>query len=162
MPAKLSIVFAGTPAFAVPALEAIAATRHLVRAVFTQPDRRAGRGLRIEPSPVKRAALAHSLPVEQPATFRDADSVALLAGYEPDVLVVVAYGLLLPQAALDIPRLGCLGQRRVDLRGQRSRACVHRQYVVRQGRPPGELQLATVRVEPFDFRAYQTDPAMTA
>lgn len=108
MPAKLSIVFAGTPAFAVPALEAIAATRHLVRAVFTQPDRRAGRGLRIEPSPVKRAALAHSLPVEQPATFRDADSVALLAGYEPDVLVVVAYGLLLPQAALDIPRLGCL------------------------------------------------------
>ncbi len=108
MPARLNIVFAGTPAFAVPALEAIVASRHPVRAVFTQPDRRAGRGLRVEPSPVKLAALDHGFPVEQPATFRDAETVAHLAGYEPDVLVVVAYGLLLPQAALDVPRLGCL------------------------------------------------------
>jgi len=108
MPAGLSIVFAGTPAFAVPALEAIAASRHRLRAVFTQPDRRSGRGLRVEPGPVKQAAIDRGLPVEQPATFRDPDAVALLAGYEPDVLVVVAYGLLLPQAVLDVPRLGCL------------------------------------------------------
>jgi len=108
MPAGLSIVFAGTPAFAVPALEAIAASRHRVRAVFTQPDRRSGRGLKVEPGPVKQAAIDRGLPVEQPATFRDPDAVALLAGYEPDVLVVVAYGLLLPQGVLDTPRLGCL------------------------------------------------------
>jgi len=108
MPAGLSIVFAGTPAFAVPALEAIAASRHRLRAVFTQPDRRSGRGLKFEPGPVKQAAIDRGLPVEQPATFRDPDAVALLAGYEPDLLVVVAYGLLLPQAVLDTPRLGCL------------------------------------------------------
>ena len=108
MPAGLNIVFAGTPAFSVPALETIATSRHRLRAVFTQPDRRSGRGLRVEPSPVKQAAIDRSLPVEQPATFKDPEAVALLARYRPDVLVVVAYGLLLPQVVLDIPRLGCL------------------------------------------------------
>jgi methionyl-tRNA formyltransferase len=104
----LSVVFAGTPGFAVPALEAIAASRHAVSAVYTQPDRPAGRGLRLEPSPVKVAATARGIPVEQPATLRDPAAVERLAARRPDVMVVAAYGLLLPQAVLDVPRLGCL------------------------------------------------------
>ncbi len=108
MAPALSVVFAGTPAFSVPALEAIAASRHAVRAVYTQPDRRAGRGLKLEPSPVKAAALAHGIPVEQPATLKDPVAAGRLAAFEPDVMVVAAYGLILPQAVLDVPRLGCI------------------------------------------------------
>jgi methionyl-tRNA formyltransferase len=104
----LTVVFAGTPDFAVPALEAIAASRHRIVAAYTQPDRPSGRGLKLEPSPVKRAALARSIPVEQPATLKDPAAVERLASWRPDVMVVVAYGLLLPQAVLDVPRLGCL------------------------------------------------------
>ena len=104
----LSVVFAGTPEFAVPALEAIAASRHTVRAVYTQPDRPAGRGLRLEPSPVRVAATARGIPVEQPATLKDPAVVERLAAWRADVMVVAAYGLLLPQAVLDTPRLGCL------------------------------------------------------
>ena len=108
MHAGLSVVFAGTPAFAVPALLAIADSRHALRAVYTQPDRPAGRGRRIEASAVKQAAAGLGLPLEQPATLKEAGAAARLAGYHPDVLVVAAYGLLLPQAILDVPGLGCL------------------------------------------------------
>jgi methionyl-tRNA formyltransferase len=104
----LAVVFAGTPDFAVPAFEAIAASRHRIVAAYTQPDRPSGRGLKLESSPVKRAALARSIPVEQPATLKDPAAVERLASWRPDVMVVVAYGLLLPQAVLDVPRLGCL------------------------------------------------------
>lgn len=104
----LRVVFAGTPDFSVPALEAIAASRHTVVAAYTQPDRRAGRGLKLEPSPVKRAAAAHGILVEQPTTLKDPAVQARLAAWRPDAVVVVAYGLLLPQAVLDIPRLGCI------------------------------------------------------
>ncbi|HEY5719517.1 MAG TPA: methionyl-tRNA formyltransferase, partial [Gammaproteobacteria bacterium] len=108
MPAGLSVVFAGTPAFAVPALEAIAASRHALRAVFTQPDRPAGRGRKLDESAVRQAAERLGLPVEQPATLKDPGSAARLARHRPDVMVVAAYGLLLPQAVLDVPGLGCL------------------------------------------------------
>ena len=109
MPAAgLRVAFAGTPAFAVPALEAIAASRHAVVAVYTQPDRPAGRGLQLAESPVKQRAGALGLPVEQPRTLKDAAAADTLASFRPDVMVVVAYGLLLPQAVLDVPRLGCL------------------------------------------------------
>jgi len=104
----LTVVFAGTPEFSVPAFEAIAASRHRLVAVYTQPDRRSGRGLKLEGSPVKQAAMARGLPIEQPATLKDSAAVARLAAYRPDVMVVVAYGLLLPQAVLDLPRLGCV------------------------------------------------------
>lgn len=104
----LSVVFAGTPEFAVPAFNAIAASRHRLLAVYTQPDRPSGRGLKLEGSPVKKAAAAHGLQVEQPATLKDAAAVERLAATRPDVMVVVAYGLLLPQAVLDVPRLGCI------------------------------------------------------
>jgi methionyl-tRNA formyltransferase len=106
--AGLRVAFAGTPAFAVPPLAAISASRHPLVAVYTQPDRPAGRGLQVVESPVKQRARELGLPVEQPVTLRDPDAAARLASYRPDLLVVVAYGLLLPQAILDVPRLGCL------------------------------------------------------
>ena len=108
MTAGLSVVFAGTPDFSVPALEALAASRHRVLVAYTQPDRRYGRGLKLEPGPVGRTADALGIPVEQPATLKDPAAQAALAAWQPDVMVVVAYGLILPQAVLDIPRLGCL------------------------------------------------------
>ena len=104
----LTVVFAGTPDFSVPAFEAIAASRHRLLAAYTQPDRRSGRGLKLEASPIKQAAARRGLPVEQPPTLKDPAAIERLAGYCPDVMVVAAYGLLLPQAALDVPRLGCI------------------------------------------------------
>ena len=104
----LAVVFAGTPAFAVDSLDAISASRHTVRAVFTQPDRPSGRGRALAASPVKERALALGLPVRQPASLKDAGAVAEIAALAPDIMVVVAYGLLLPPAILALPRLGCL------------------------------------------------------
>jgi methionyl-tRNA formyltransferase len=104
----LRLAFAGTPEFAVPALEALLASDHRVVAVYTQPDRPAGRGRRLTESPVKRVAGSRGLPLEQPVSLRDADAQAALAGLELDALIVAAYGLILPQAVLDIPRLGCI------------------------------------------------------
>jgi methionyl-tRNA formyltransferase len=104
----LRVLYAGTPEFALPALDALVAAGHTPVAVLTQPDRPAGRGLRAEPGPVKRRALALGLPVLQPATLRDEAAQAELAALSPDVLVVVAYGLILPAAVLALPRLGCV------------------------------------------------------
>jgi methionyl-tRNA formyltransferase len=104
----LTIVYAGTPEFAVPALGAIVAAGHRVAAVYTQPDRPAGRGRVLTPSPVKRAALEAGLPVLQPVTLKDPAEEAVLAALAPDVMVVAAYGLLLPPSILAVPRLGCV------------------------------------------------------
>ncbi|HEY8540246.1 MAG TPA: methionyl-tRNA formyltransferase [Steroidobacteraceae bacterium] len=108
MSTSLSIVFAGTPEFAVPALEALLDSEHRIVAVYTQPDRPAGRGQKLAISPVKRCALEHGLHIEQPPKLRGAEEIARLAAFRPDVMVVVAYGLILPQAVLDIPRFGCI------------------------------------------------------
>lgn len=105
---RLRVVYAGTPDFAVPPLRALVEAGYELAAVYTQPDRPAGRGRQLRPSPVKVAAEAFGLPVEQPVTLRDAEAYDRLAGYRPDVMVVAAYGLILPQAVLDLPRLGCL------------------------------------------------------
>ena len=102
----MRIVFAGTPEFAVPSLRA-AAQRNEVVAVYTQPDRPAGRGRGLQPSPVKREALARGIPVLQPETLKSELSRDALRALKPDLVVVVAYGLLLPQAILDIPAHGC-------------------------------------------------------
>ncbi|MBS0376715.1 MAG: methionyl-tRNA formyltransferase [Proteobacteria bacterium] len=104
----LSVVYAGTPEFAVPALEALVAAGHRVAAVYTQPDRPAGRGRALAASPVKRRALELGLEVRQPATLKDPEVVAALAALAPEAIAVAAYGLLLPPAVLAIPRLGCL------------------------------------------------------
>jgi methionyl-tRNA formyltransferase len=102
----LRIVFAGTPGFAVPCLR-VAAERGEVVGVYTQPDRPAGRGRQSVASPVKVEALARGLPVFQPENFKSPDARAALLALAPDLMVVVAYGLILPQAVLDIPRMGC-------------------------------------------------------
>ena len=104
----LAVVFAGTPDFAVPSLEAITSSRHRLVAVFTQPDRPSGRGRRLTAGPVKERALALGIPVRQPDTMRDADAREAIASFAPDVMVVVAYGLLLPTDVLALPRFGCL------------------------------------------------------
>jgi methionyl-tRNA formyltransferase len=104
----LRIAFAGTPDFSVPALGALVRAGYEMVGVLTQPDRPKGRGRQIAASPVKTAALAHGIPVSQPQTLKDEASRAELVSWRPDVLVVVAYGLILPRAALDIPRLGCI------------------------------------------------------
>lgn len=104
---RLRLVFAGTPEFAVPCLEAALASPHEVVAVYTQPDRPAGRGRALAASPVKQAALAAGLPVEQPESLRTVAARRTLAAYRPDLMIVVAYGLILPPKVLAMPRFGC-------------------------------------------------------
>jgi methionyl-tRNA formyltransferase len=104
----LRLVFAGTPAFAATHLAALIDSPHPIAAVYTQPDRPAGRGKKLQASAVKSLALQHGLPVRQPAGLRSGDEAEALAALQADVMVVVAYGLILPQAILDAPRLGCL------------------------------------------------------
>ena len=108
MTEPLRIVFAGTPEFAAEHLKALLDSPYEIVAVYTQPDRPAGRGQKLMPSPVKQLALEHHIPVMQPPTLRVPEAQAELAALKPDLLVVVAYGLILPQVVLDIPRLGCI------------------------------------------------------
>lgn len=104
----MRIIFAGTPDFAAVSLAALLAAGHQVVAVYSQPDRPAGRGRKLTASPVKQLALQHHIPVEQPINFKDPLDRQRLADYHADVMVVVAYGLILPQAILDTPKYGCL------------------------------------------------------
>jgi methionyl-tRNA formyltransferase len=104
---KLRVAFAGTPEFALPALASLLAHHQLV-GILTQPDRPGGRGRKLTPSAVKRAALAAQLPLAQPVTLRSEGALDVLATWRPEVLVVVAYGLLLPRAVLTLPPLGCV------------------------------------------------------
>lgn len=104
---QLKIVFAGTPEFGCGCLDALAA-QHQLLAVYTQPDRPAGRGRKLQVSAVKSWALEHDIPVFQPLHFKRPEAIAELAALKPDVLVVIAYGLILPLSVLTIPRLGCI------------------------------------------------------
>jgi len=104
----LRVVFAGTPDFAAASLQALIDAGHEVAAVYTQPDRRGGRGRQTQPSPVKKLALSHELPVEQPVSLKDPKAQETLSGYAPEIMVVAAYGLLLPQKVLDMPDRGCV------------------------------------------------------
>ena len=108
MPSPLKVVFAGTPDFAARHLEGLIDSPHHVVSVMSQPDRPAGRGKRLQPSPVKALAQEAGLPIWQPESLKTAESEAILSQYEADILVVVAYGLILPAAILSIPRLGGL------------------------------------------------------
>lgn len=108
MSTSLRIIFAGTPDFAARHLDALLSSGHQVVGVFTQPDRPAGRGKKLMPSPVKVLAEEHGLPVFQPASLRPQENQQLVANLNADVMVVVAYGLILPKAVLDMPRLGCI------------------------------------------------------
>lgn len=104
----LKIIFAGTPDFAAHHLRALLSTEHQICAVYTQPDRPSGRGKKLTPSPVKKLAQEYSIEVKQPISLKDPDSQKELAELGCDIMVVVAYGLLLPKAVLDIPPLGCI------------------------------------------------------
>lgn len=105
---SLKIVFAGTPDFAAQHLSALLQSQHQVVAVYTQPDRPAGRGKKLQPSPVKQLATESEIPVLQPVSLKDNAAQQELADIDFDIMVVVAYGLILPKAVLDLPRLGCL------------------------------------------------------
>ena len=104
----MKLIFAGTPDFSVPALQALVDAGHDIVAVYTQPDRESGRGRKISFGPVKSAALELGLNVEQPASLRDEDAIKTLSGYDADVMIVVAYGLILPENILTLPRFGCI------------------------------------------------------
>lgn len=104
----IRIVYAGTPDFAVAPLQALIDAGYKVVAVFTQPDRPAGRGREPQSSPIKQKALEYNIPVFQPESFKSEADQKILRDLKPDLMVVTAYGLLLPQAVLDIPRLGCI------------------------------------------------------
>ena len=104
----MRLIFAGTPEFAAQALQAIVVAGHDVALVLTQPDRPAGRGMTLQPSAVKKVALEHGIEVFQPLTLKDTEAQAKIAAIGAEVMVVAAYGLILPQAVLDMPRFGCI------------------------------------------------------
>ena len=120
------IVYAGTPEFAVPALQALIGAGYPPVAVYTQPDRPAGRGRRLRPSPVKQVAEAAGLPVVQPEGLKSAEARTALADWRPDILIVAAYGLILPRAVLAIPPLGGLNLHASLLPRWRGAAPIHR------------------------------------
>ncbi len=122
----MRIVYAGTPDFAVPALRALIASPHDVVAVYTQPDRPAGRGRKLRASPVKSVARAADIPVIQPESLVHREAQAALAAFAPDLMVVAAYGLLLPPAVLETPRLGCINIHASLLPRWRGAAPIHR------------------------------------
>lgn len=104
----MKIVFAGTPAFGLPSLEALFQSEHQLQAIYTQPDKPAGRGRQLQASPIKTWALSQGIPVYQPANFKMMEDCEALSTLEPDLMIVIAYGLLLPQRVLEIPRFGCI------------------------------------------------------
>lgn len=122
----MRIVFAGTPEFAASSLAALIESHHEVVAVYTQPDRPAGRGRKLTASPVKALALEHNLPVFQPLSLKPAEEQQTLANLNADIMVVVAYGLLLPKAILDTPKLGCINVHASLLPRWRGAAPIHR------------------------------------
>ncbi|RTE65449.1 methionyl-tRNA formyltransferase [Amphritea opalescens] len=122
----LRILFAGTPDFAAASLQALLNAGHQVIGVYTQPDRPAGRGRKLTPSSVKKVALEHDLPVYQPLNFKLAEDREQLASLQADLMIVVAYGLLLPKAVLDAPALGCINVHASLLPRWRGAAPIHR------------------------------------
>ena len=143
----MRLIFAGTPDFAATALRALLTTGHDICAVYTQPDRPAGRGRKLQPGPVKQLDQEHGLPVCQPDSLKSDAALQELAGWEADLMIVAAYGLLLPQAVLEIPARGCLnihasllprwrgGQRNRHHHHADGRRPGHRRYAAQTGLP---------------------------
>lgn len=122
----MKIIFAGTPEFAVPALDALIKAGHDIVMVLTQPDRPAGRGMKLRASPVKALALTHHLNVYQPASLKPEDVQAEIAAMESDAMVVAAYGLIIPTTVLNMPKLGCYNIHGSLLPRWRGAAPIHR------------------------------------
>ena len=123
---KLKIIYAGTPDFAVPALQALIDSSHEVVAVYAQPDRPAGRGRKVQFGPVKQVAVDADIRVEQPLSLKDIDAQEILASFNADIMVVAAYGLILPQVVLDMPNHACLNIHGSLLPRWRGAAPIHR------------------------------------
>ena len=104
----MNIVFMGTPDFAVPCLQKLLDAGYPVTGVFTQPDKPKGRGYKLVPPPVKELAVAHQIPVFQPTSLRNDESFEMIKNCAPDLIVVVAYGKILPKRVLELPRYGCI------------------------------------------------------
>ena len=121
----MNILFMGTPDFAVPSLEALVAAGHRVVGVFSQPDKPKNRGMKLLPTPVKVCAQAHAIPVFQPAKLRDGTALETIRQLAPDLIVVAAYGRILPQEILDYPRLGCINVHSSLLPKYRGSAPIH-------------------------------------
>ena len=122
----MRLIFAGTPEFAATALSTLIAANHEIALVLTQPDRPAGRGMRETPSPVKRLAQQHGIKVSQPLSLKTPEAQATIAAVNGDTMIVAAYGLILPQAVLNIPRLGCINIHGSLLPRWRGAAPIHR------------------------------------
>lgn len=122
----MKLIFAGTPEFAVPALAALIAAGHRIVLVLTQPDRPSGRGMQLRASPVKQLAQQHGIPVYQPESLKSPEAQAVVAAAEADLMIVAAYGLILPQAVLDMPARGCLNIHASLLPRWRGAAPIHR------------------------------------
>ncbi len=122
----MRLIFAGTPEFAAAALKALIAAGHEIPLVLTQPDRPAGRGMKLKASPVKEVALAHGLPLAQPENLKTEEARQLIRQATADVMVVAAYGLILPEAVLTLPRLGCVNIHASLLPRWRGAAPIHR------------------------------------
>ncbi|CAM4452512.1 methionyl-tRNA formyltransferase [Vibrio agarivorans] len=166
MSKPLRIVFAGTPDFAARHLAALLSSEHEVIAVYTQPDRPAGRGKKLTASPVKTIALEHEIAVYQPENFKSDEAKQALTDLNADIMVVVAYGLLLPQAVLDTPKLGCINVHGSILPRWRGAAPIQRSIwagdsetgvTIMQmdiGLDTGDmLKIATLPIEPTDTSA---------
>ena len=125
----MKIIFAGTPDFAVPALQMLIESNHHICAVYTQPDRPSGRGRKLKPGPVKQLALSANIAIFQPQTLKSKEDLKLLADHGADLMVVVAYGLILPQAILDTPKLGCINIHGSLLPRWRGAAPIHRALI---------------------------------
>ena len=121
----MKIVFMGTPEFAVPSLEALVAAGHQVVGVFSQPDKPKNRGMKLQPTPVKLCAMVHGLPVYQPTKLRDGTALETVRSLAPDLIVVAAYGRILPQEILDYPKYGCINVHSSLLPKYRGAAPIH-------------------------------------
>ena len=121
----MRILFMGTPDFAVPSLEALLAAGHELVGVFTQPDKPKNRGMKLQPPPVKVCALDHDIPVFQPTKLRDGTALETIAGLAPELIVVAAYGRILPQEILEYPKLGCINVHSSLLPRYRGSAPIH-------------------------------------
>ena len=148
----LRLVYMGTAAFAVPSLRALAAGPHTVAAVYTQPARPAGRGLKARPSPVHEAAIELGLTVRTPATLKDLAEQEALAGLRADLVVVAAYGLILPEAILETPRLGCINLHASLLPRWRGAAPIQRALLAGDR----ETGITVIQMEPL--AGHRSDP----
>lgn len=157
----MKIIFAGTPDFAVPSLQKLLASQHEICAVYTQPDRASDRGRIIKPSPVKQVALDAKIPVLQPHTLKPDDVVNTLKSFAPDLMIVVAYGLLLPQTILDTPRLGCINVHASLLPKWRGAAPIQRALMAGNDQTGITLMKMTLQLDAGDILHQQTCPIAT-